>query len=110
MIVIVPIQKATGQVTREVDIVSRGFVYIKESGRLLDEAKQVVNSAHHQAIGEVAIKLRVSARSNGGVIEAIEHSDRFLFGVQWHPEMLLNDKLTKNLFTQFIAEGRKKHA
>src|SRR3989344_1008544 len=75
----------------------RHAIRIEKKSKLfgfVNKAKQVVNSAHHQAIGEVAIKLRVSARSNGGVIEAIEHSDRFLFGVQWHPEMLLNDKLT----------------
>lgn len=42
VIVIVPIQKATGRVTREADIVSRGFVYIKGSGELLSGARKVI--------------------------------------------------------------------
>ena len=42
VIVVVPIEQSSGRVTAEPDIISRGFVYIKESGQLLDRAKQVV--------------------------------------------------------------------
>ena len=43
--VVVPVEKSTGRVTSEPDIISRGFVYIKESGELLKRAKKVVNES-----------------------------------------------------------------
>jgi putative glutamine amidotransferase len=46
----------------------------------------VVNSIHHQAVLDPGPHLRVTGRSDDGVIEAIE-SDGVL-GVQWHPERL----------------------
>lgn len=46
-----------------------------------------VNSAHHQAAGEVGDGVVVSGVAPDGVIEAIETPDRrFCLGVQWHPE------------------------
>lgn len=42
VVIVVPIEESTGRVTAEPDIISRGFVYIKESGRLVDQTKQVV--------------------------------------------------------------------
>jgi len=42
VVVIVPVEKSTGKVTSDPDIISRGFVYIKESGDLLARAKKVV--------------------------------------------------------------------
>lgn len=46
----------------------------------------VVNSIHHQAVRDPGPRLRVSARSDDGVIEAIESAQ--VLGVQWHPERL----------------------
>ena len=48
-----------------------------------------VNSMHHQGIDHVAESLTVAARSDDGVVEAVEDpSRRFYLGVQWHPEYL----------------------
>jgi putative glutamine amidotransferase len=54
--------------------------------RLLGAQTEVLCS-HHQAVGRVGEGLVVTARSEDGVIEAVELPDRaFTVGVQWHPE------------------------
>ncbi len=71
---------------------------------ILDDAETLpINSHHHQAAKEVAAGLVVSARSDDGVIEALEKSDaRFLLAVQWHPENLYEtDAPSRALFTAF---------
>ena len=47
------------------------------------------NTSHHQAVNRVAPALVATARSEDGVIEAVEAPNRrFTLGVQWHPEWL----------------------
>src|SRR3989338_9091174 len=53
VIVVVPIEAQSGKVTAEPDIISRGFVYIKESGELLGEAKKVVLDSLHLKSGRI---------------------------------------------------------
>ena len=48
-----------------------------------------VNSRHHQGLQAPGRGLRVVARSADGLIEAVEEEgDRYVVGVQWHPENL----------------------
>lgn len=50
-----------------------------------------VNSFHHQAVDEVGPRFRVIARSDDGIIEAMESTEyKSILGVQWHPECLEN--------------------
>jgi len=42
VVIVIPIQKSTGRVTSGPDIISRGFIYMKDSGGLIDAAKRVV--------------------------------------------------------------------
>ena len=65
--------------------------------------KLLVNSYHHQAIKNLADGLKVIARANDGVIEAIESTDptQRVFAIQWHPELLEND-LHQKLFDYFV--------
>ena len=54
--------------------------------RLLGDQVEVLCS-HHQAVDVLGESLLVSARSDDGVIEAVEVLGRtFAVGVQWHPE------------------------
>jgi putative glutamine amidotransferase len=63
----------------------------------------LVNSAHHQAVKDVAAPVVVDAVAPDGVIEGIEDPRRrFCIGVQWHPEYLLSDG-DRRLFAAFIA-------
>lgn len=45
VVVVVPMEKQTGRISAEPDIISRGFVYMKESGELLNRAKRVVSES-----------------------------------------------------------------
>ncbi len=67
-------------------------VKINEKSRLykiLNKKTIGVNSYHHQAIKDVADAFNVATVSPDGIVEAIEmKEDRFVIGVQWHPEML----------------------
>ena len=64
-----------------------------------------VNSLHHQAADKIGPELIVSAVSDDGIIEAVEHpAHRFCIGVQWHPEhMSTFSKLQRRIFDAFTA-------
>ena len=49
-----------------------------------------VNTYHHQAVLTLGNGLTVTARAQDGTVEGFEHSRLPLFGVQWHPERILN--------------------
>jgi putative glutamine amidotransferase len=67
-----------------------------------------VNSRHHQAIERAADGFVVAATAPDGVIEAIEAKDgRWLVAVQWHPENLTDDAVSRRLFREFVAEVRR---
>ena len=68
-----------------------------------------MNSFHHQAVDEVAPGMKVTARSDNGVAEAIEREmpvgKSFVMGLQWHPERLkANPGLSKPLAMKFVEE------
>lgn len=70
-----------------------------------------VNSRHHQAIETVAPGLAVSAVSPDGVAEAVEPSggeEPWLVAVQWHPENLSADPVSRRLFAEFLRAARAK--
>jgi putative glutamine amidotransferase len=70
--------------------------------QLIDETSIEVNSLHHQAVKGVAPQLKVTGRSDDGVIESLESDDRrFLIAVQWHPEEIDDVPWVKRLFAGF---------
>lgn len=76
---------------------------------IFDAEDICVNSIHHQAIKRVADGFRISAKSEDGIIEAIELEDssRFVLGVQWHPEMLMaTDENQMKIYTTFIDSAK----
>lgn len=83
--------------------------YIKKDTKLYDIFKQdkiVVNSVHKNTITEVGSKFRVSIESEDGLIEGIEYidDDKFIIGVQFHPEILPQYKC---VFDKFISKCKK---
>ena len=78
-------------------------------GQLAKTETAPVNSHHHQAIESLGRELVVTAWASDGLVEAVEdpRSDRFVLGVQWHPELgWERDPLSQSLFGRFIAEAR----
>jgi putative glutamine amidotransferase len=67
-------------------------------------------SWHHQAIDRLGGTLRAVAWAEDGVIEAVEHTAHsWCLGVQWHPEMQLDEPAQRRLFAALVAAvgGRK---
>lgn len=54
VVVVVPIDGETGKLVGEADVISRGFVYIKESGALLEKAKNVVTRSIRTKKGRIS--------------------------------------------------------
>ncbi len=65
-----------------------------------------VNSFHHQAIDRLGLSLRAVAWSQDGLVEAIEDVDgRFLMGVQWHAETLVDRPEQLALFERLTEQA-----
>lgn len=71
---------------------ARAHAVTLERGSRLHEALGTtsveVNTRHLQAVDSLGEGLRVTARAPDGVVEALEHTDRWAVGVQFHPERL----------------------
>ena len=68
----------------------------------------LVNSHHHQAIETLGQNLVGTAWASDGLIEAFEdsRSDRFVMGVQWHPELgWERDRFSQSLFELFVERA-----
>lgn len=77
-------------------------------GQLAKSENVPVNSHHHQAIETLGRELVATAWAPDGIVEAVEdpRSDRFVLGVQWHPEMgWEKDELSRALFDRFVSEA-----
>lgn len=71
------------------DIMAAHSVALDSSSRLaadLGVAEIIVQSAHHQAVARLGDGLVPVGRAPDGVIEAVEHVDAAITGVQFHPE------------------------
>ena len=74
--------------------------------RITGAAAMSVNSAHHQAVRDVAQGVVIDAVAPDGVIEGIElPGKRFCLGVQWHPEFAI-DPGDPRIFDAFIEAAR----
>ncbi len=66
-----------------------------------------VISLHGQAVGTPGRGVRVAATGPGKVVEAIETESGWALGIQWHPELTINDKVQHRIFEAFVDRARK---
>lgn len=85
--------------THEISIKEESTLY-----QIFMKKKIRVNSFHHQAVKQVGTNMLISAISQDGIIEAMEHKDLgFYIGVQWHPENMADKHQDqKRLFKAFV--------
>ena len=93
------------QLTHAVKIAPQSLLH-----RIVQTKTLRVNSSHHQSVREVASALTATAVAPDGVIEAIESpSQRFLLGIQWHPEFLFDrHERHRRLFQAFLEAARRR--
>jgi putative glutamine amidotransferase len=92
-------------------LTSRHTVRIEPGSRLaglMGTTHVDVCSWHHQAIDRVGVQLRPVAWAEDGVIEAIEYTAHpWCLGVQWHPEMQLDEPAQQHLFAALVGEVKR---
>ncbi|GJM03554.1 MAG: hypothetical protein DHS20C08_20550 [Rhodomicrobium sp.] len=115
-------------------IIGRRKVIFDQSSRLYEimgrYSNYNVNSIHHQAVNQLGKNLRVVAREENGLVQAIEAVDglnraekdgalnaetqmadldegqQFVTGVQWHPEFMLHVSSARRLFKAVVSEAK----
>ena len=78
-------------------------------GAILGTLELDVNSMHHQAIKTLGQGLTDVAWAPDGIVEGVElaDGDRFVVGVQWHPEELVaRDPAARGLFAALVGAAR----
>ena len=81
----------------EVDILKKGVIF-------KDFPEKINVGLYHSWKVEGLEEQFITAKSATGVIMAIESSDEYLFGVQFHPESILTEhgELVLTNFIQFV--------
>jgi putative glutamine amidotransferase len=75
------------RLTHDIDVVGGSKLH-----NALGQTHLAVNSLHHQALAHIADGLAVTACAPDGIVEGVELPDkRFVVGVQWHPEALVDE-------------------
>ncbi len=82
-----------------------------EAGTLLHQiygAAREVNSLHHQKVDQLGSGLKASGQTSDGSVEALEHEELPIVGVQWHPEMM-SDRSSDPLFSWLVQVASERN-
>ncbi|MCH5584065.1 gamma-glutamyl-gamma-aminobutyrate hydrolase family protein [Shimazuella sp. AN120528] len=88
-------------------------VNIKTDSKLhsiFNKHKVHVNSFHHQGIKKIGKNFDATVTAPDELVEGIEmRGERFVVGVQWHPEMMIDQQLeSKTLFEVFVQTCKQR--
>ena len=99
--------------TKSHDIYDKNYrhnIYISTGTKLYDLINQKeysVNSIDSMIAPKENVEgyAKISSISYDGLVESFElNNKKFVIGIKWHPELMLEDKITKNLFKEFIEK------
>ena len=99
--------------TKSHDIYDKNYrhnIYISTETKLYDLINQKeysVNSIDSMIAPKENVEgyAKISSISYDGLVESFElNNKKFVIGIKWHPELMLEDKITKNLFKEFIEK------
>ena len=96
------------QPTHEVRVEDGSYV-----AGVMDREVVKVNSYHHQGVKDLARGLLATGRSSDGVVEAVEAvdvSERWLLGVQWHAEAMRGAGPQQESLFEAHVLAAKRHA
>ena len=76
--------------------------------KAMDAERPECRSSHHQALADLGTGLVVTGRTDDGVIEAVEHREGWVLGVQWHPERTAaTDPVQQRLFDALVEQASR---
>jgi putative glutamine amidotransferase len=76
-------------------------------GRIIGRRRDRVNALHHQSIDRLGEGLRIVARDEHQIVQAVERlAEPFLVGVQWHPEFMVFNGGQQRLFRALAAASK----
>ena len=74
---------------------------------LINKEKYHVNSIHSMIAPKENVEkyAKISAVSYDGLVECFEvYNKKFIMGIKWHPELMLEDEFPDELFKEFISK------
>ena len=74
---------------------------------LINKTEYFVNSIHSMIAPKENVKgyAKISSISNDGLVESFElDNKKFVIGIKWHPELMLEEEFTNKLFKKFIEK------
>ena len=74
---------------------------------LIDKDKYNVNSIHTMLAPKENVEnfAEISSISYDGLVESFElNNKKFVMGIKWHPQLMLEDEFTQNLFKEFVKK------
>ena len=99
--------------TKSHDIYDKNYrhkIYVSTGTKLYDLINQEeysVNSIHSMIAPQENVEgyATISSTSYDGLVESFElNNKKFVIGIKWHPELMLEDEFTNNLFQEFIEK------
>lgn len=77
--------------------------------RIFEKEVAFVNSLHKQSIADIGNDLKVTAREDNGIVQAIEREHHpFYLGVQFHPELLIYKRAFRRFFKFFLRAAKER--